>query len=137
MEQSHYRFKDAVDQALQLRGSRDFGGASEYQAFLRNLLKERNAPSTKPSHKLDPFEGYLKQRIDPVCPNALSATVLMREMRLSPLPSCHQEVFACFGGGPEEFLYGKEALCGELKWVSIGASWQEQAQDAAEARKSL
>ena len=43
VEQSHYRFKDAVDQALLLRGSRDFGGASEYQAFLRNLLKERNA----------------------------------------------------------------------------------------------
>ena len=42
-EQSHYRFKDGVSQALMLRGSRDFDGASEYQDFLRAILKERNA----------------------------------------------------------------------------------------------
>jgi hypothetical protein len=42
-EQSHRRFKDAVDQALMLRGSRDFEKASDYWAFLQKLVMGRNA----------------------------------------------------------------------------------------------
>jgi hypothetical protein len=42
-EQSHRRFKDAVDQALMLRGSRDFDGVAAYQDFLKKIVKERNA----------------------------------------------------------------------------------------------
>lgn len=43
VEQSHHRFKQAVDQALMLRGSRDFDGRGAYQAFLRRLMAGRNA----------------------------------------------------------------------------------------------
>src|SRR5215831_18624765 len=43
VEQSHYRFKRAVDQALMLRGSRDFASVEEYAQFLKNLLGQRNA----------------------------------------------------------------------------------------------
>src|SRR5512135_2504222 len=43
VEQSHHRFKEAVDQALMLRGSRDFDGRGAYQAFLRRLMAGRNA----------------------------------------------------------------------------------------------
>ena len=43
VEQSHHRFKRAVDQALMLRGSRDFGSVEEYAQFLKNLLAQRNA----------------------------------------------------------------------------------------------
>jgi len=43
VEQSHYRFKRAVDQALRLRGSRDFASVEEYAQFLKNLLAQRNA----------------------------------------------------------------------------------------------
>lgn len=43
VEQSHYRFKQAVDQELLLRGSRDFASLQEYEAFLRRMLKRRNA----------------------------------------------------------------------------------------------
>jgi hypothetical protein len=43
VEQSHHRFKRAVDQALLLRGSRDFGSVEEYAEFLKNLLVQRNA----------------------------------------------------------------------------------------------
>ncbi|HEY7616678.1 MAG TPA: IS21 family transposase, partial [Terriglobales bacterium] len=43
VEQSHYRFKRAVDQALSLRGSRDFSSREEYTEFLRVLLLRRNA----------------------------------------------------------------------------------------------
>lgn len=43
VEQSHHRFKRAVEQALLLRGSRDFESRAEYERFLRELLKQRNA----------------------------------------------------------------------------------------------
>ena len=43
VEQSHHRFKKAVDQALMLRGSRDFADIAEYVRFLKDLLAQRNA----------------------------------------------------------------------------------------------
>lgn len=42
-EQSHHRLKKAVDQALLLRGSRDFPSVEEYARFLQDLLAQRNA----------------------------------------------------------------------------------------------
>ena len=42
-EQAHRRFKEAVDQALLLRGSRDFASRQEYEAFLRTVQDKRNA----------------------------------------------------------------------------------------------
>ena len=41
-EQGHRRFKEAVAQALLLRGSREFGNRAEYEAFLRDLVEQRN-----------------------------------------------------------------------------------------------
>lgn len=43
VEQRHHRFKRAVDQALMLRGSRDFGDRPEYAEFLRKLMEQLNA----------------------------------------------------------------------------------------------
>ena len=43
VEQSHHRFKRAVDQALMLRGSRDFADRSEYASFLGRLFRQLNA----------------------------------------------------------------------------------------------
>jgi hypothetical protein len=43
VEQSHHRFKQAVDQALLLRGSRDFAARGEYRASLRKIMAGRNA----------------------------------------------------------------------------------------------
>jgi len=43
VEQSHHRFKRAVEQALMLRGSRDFSTREEYEGFLRKLLNQLNA----------------------------------------------------------------------------------------------
>jgi hypothetical protein len=42
-EQSHHRFKRAVEQALLLRGSREFAGMAEYTQFLTALFGQRNA----------------------------------------------------------------------------------------------
>lgn len=43
VEQRHYRLKRAVEQALLLRGSRDFPSVAEYKQFLRVLLAQLNA----------------------------------------------------------------------------------------------
>jgi len=43
VEQRHYRFKKAVEQALILRGSSDFADREAYGLFLRNLLRQLNA----------------------------------------------------------------------------------------------
>ena len=43
VEQRHHRFKRAMEQALLLRGSRDFASREEYEAFLRRLFEQLNA----------------------------------------------------------------------------------------------
>jgi len=43
VEQRHHRFKEAVDQALMLRGSRDFDSRAAYEQFLRDLLSQLDA----------------------------------------------------------------------------------------------
>lgn len=43
VEQRHYRFKRALDQALMLRGSRDFEDRAGYEAFLGKLFTQLNA----------------------------------------------------------------------------------------------
>jgi hypothetical protein len=46
VEQSHNRFKTAVDQALMLRGSRDFSDRAEYERFLGAVSSQRNRGRT-------------------------------------------------------------------------------------------
>ena len=41
-EHAHYRLKDAIDQALILRGSRDFDTADDYASFVRQMVERRN-----------------------------------------------------------------------------------------------
>jgi len=43
IEQSNNRFKKAVDQALILRGSRDFTGRKEYKLFIRKVIDQLNS----------------------------------------------------------------------------------------------
>ncbi|HVO82712.1 MAG TPA: IS21 family transposase [Terriglobales bacterium] len=43
IEQRHHRFKRAVDQALMLRGSRDFASRADYDGFLKKLFAQLNA----------------------------------------------------------------------------------------------
>ena len=43
VESSHSQFKNAVEQALLLRGSRDFGSAAEYEEFKREVVGRKNA----------------------------------------------------------------------------------------------
>ena len=41
-EHAHYRLKDAIDQALMLRGSRDFHTTDDYADFVRQMVERRN-----------------------------------------------------------------------------------------------
>jgi transposase len=70
VEQAHYRIKERVDQALLLRGSRNFVDRGEYNDFLRKIFRERNLGRNKrlqeelavmqplPSHRLNDFREY-------------------------------------------------------------------------------
>ena len=47
VEQRHNRLKRAMDQALMLRGSRDFAGREEYESFLKTLIQQLNSGRKK------------------------------------------------------------------------------------------
>lgn len=51
IEQSHHRFKRALDQALMLRGSRDFATVDDYKRFLQHVFDQLNAGRTKRLHE--------------------------------------------------------------------------------------
>lgn len=46
VEQAHHRFKRAVEQALLVRGTRDFADRTSYDAFLREIFAARNKRRT-------------------------------------------------------------------------------------------
>lgn len=88
VEQSHNRFKKAVDQSLMLRGSRDFSSRQEYSGFLTGIFKQLNAGRRErfqeelkvlaklPKSRLDDFKN-LKAKVGPgstitVCHNVYS-----------------------------------------------------------------
>jgi hypothetical protein len=70
VEQAHYRIKERVDQALLLRGSRDFLNRSEYERFLCAIFTSKNRnrsqrleaelPALKPlpAYRLDDYRQY-------------------------------------------------------------------------------
>ena len=47
VEQSHYRFRQALEQSLLLRNSRDFSSREEYADFIRSLFEQLNANRCK------------------------------------------------------------------------------------------
>jgi hypothetical protein len=42
VEKSHHLLKNALEQALKLRGDRNFGSLDEYEKFIRRILEQRN-----------------------------------------------------------------------------------------------
>lgn len=47
VEQAHHRFKEAVDQTLRARGSRDFADRADYLNWLGELVRKRNQTRTQ------------------------------------------------------------------------------------------
>lgn len=93
IEQRHYRFKKAVDQALMLRGSRDFSSRQEYEAFLKKLFVQLNAGRKErlveelkvlrrlPTHKL-PACKQLEMKVSPGSTIRVSHNVYSVDSRL-------------------------------------------------------
>ena len=65
VEQSHHRFKRGVEQALLLRGSRDFVDRGAYVTFLNQLLGRRNAGRrARFAEEQAVLQALPKQRLD-------------------------------------------------------------------------
>lgn len=62
IEQRHHRFKRAVDQALMLRGSRDFDSRQDYKAFLERVIDQLNAGRSQRLQEELPLLGALPAR---------------------------------------------------------------------------
>jgi hypothetical protein len=61
-EQSHNRFKQAIDQVLMMRGSRDFDDRATYEQFLREVFTQRNSGRTTRFAEERPRLGDLPSR---------------------------------------------------------------------------
>ena len=65
IEQRHHRLKVAVDQALMLRGSRDFSCREAYEAFLRQLFGQLNASRRRRlTEELEHLRELPERRVD-------------------------------------------------------------------------
>jgi hypothetical protein len=88
VEQRHYRFKNALDQALMLRGSRDFGSVAAYQVFLQKLFEHLNAGR---------HDRFLEEvsRLQPLPEHRLD-TVRRERVRVSPgsLVTVHRNTYS-------------------------------------------
>jgi hypothetical protein len=70
VEQAHYRIKERIDQALLLRGSRDFSDRADYEHVLRDIFTSKNRNRTMrfeqelaalkplPAYRLDDHREY-------------------------------------------------------------------------------
>jgi hypothetical protein len=75
VEQSHFRFKGAMDQQLRLRGSRDFPSQGEYLTFLRDLVAVRNRNrEAKYREELQAMRGLPLRRLDSFRDEIVSVT---------------------------------------------------------------
>jgi transposase len=64
VEQAHYRFKRAVEQALLVRGTRDFAERSAYESFLRGIFAARNKRRTNLGDDLRGMKELPPMRIE-------------------------------------------------------------------------
>lgn len=116
VEQRHYRLKRMVDQALRLRGSRDFETRGEYEAFLRTLFgranrgrrmrfeEELRVLGRLPDRRLDDFRSY-RMRVSP------SSTVrVMRNTYSVQSRLIGEEVTVRLYGEHLDVLYGQKPI---------------------------
>jgi transposase len=116
VEQSHYRFKRAVDQALMLRGSRDFESRGDYAAFLKKIFSQLNAGrcvrfvselkvlKTLPRRRLDTSER-LRLRVGP------SSTVRIRHNTYSvPSRFIGETIDVCIHAEIIEIIYAQKII---------------------------
>lgn len=116
VEQRHYRLKRMVDQALRLRGSRDFESRRDYEEFLRTLFGRANRGRRArfeeelrvlrrlPDRRLDDFRSY-RLRVSP------SSTIRVRRNTYSVQSRLiGEEVTVRLYGEHLEVHYGQKAV---------------------------
>ncbi|MFL5587298.1 MAG: IS21 family transposase [Ktedonobacteraceae bacterium] len=113
VEQSHYRFKEAVDQALRVRGSRDFVDRRAYEAFLQNLVAKRNQSR---SARLAQERETL--RPEPSAKLALCKEVRTTVSRFSPGPACWATPTRC---RPDSLVAVCSCGCVQRPWRGMWA----------------
>lgn len=64
VEQAHHRFKSAVEQALLMRGTRDFADRASYEVFLREIFAGRNKRRTSLGDDLRGMKELPPMRIE-------------------------------------------------------------------------
>ena len=84
VEQSHFRFKQAVDQALRVRGSRDFANRDAYERFLAELVRQRNLTRAQ---RFEDERAAL--RLLPAVPLDFTRDIRVRVSRFSLIRALH------------------------------------------------
>jgi hypothetical protein len=110
-EPSHNRFKTAVDQALMLRGSRDFEDRAEHERFLRELMIQRNSGRTERfGEDRAELRGLPARRMD---------AWHRREVRVSQGSTIRIETVASLPGADSKVARQEE---GESTWDPLNVS---------------
>jgi DNA replication protein DnaC len=87
VEQRNYRLKRTVEQALLMRGSRDFSRCQEYDGFLRMLFARMNSNRCTPfAEELKVLHGLPEKRLE-----ACKREQVRKELRLPTVRECYQE----------------------------------------------
>lgn len=114
VEQSHHRFKRAVQQELILRGSREFAGRAEYEEFLAGLFRRRNQLRRERIAEEMKVLGELPKRQLAACTKEVqrvsrNATISIRNNYYSvPSQLIGERVEVRIYGGHLEVWYGGE-----------------------------
>lgn len=114
VEQSHHRFKRAVDQELILRGSREFATRAEYEEFLASLFRRRNQLRRDRVAEELPVLGELPKQQLEACTKEVqrvsrNATISIRNNYYSvPSQLIGERVEVRIYGGHLEVWYGGE-----------------------------
>ena len=117
VEQAHYRLKDRVDQALLLRGSRDFSGRAEYDGFLRDIFTSKNRNRTRRFEQelaeLKPLPAYrLDDHRDYKVPVGIWSTVRVAHNTYSvPSRLIRHEVIARLYANHVEIYFAGQLIC--------------------------
>ena len=130
VESSHGHFKDGLDQALRLRGSRDFVSAEDYMAFVHALVRRRNVsrekrfaeevarfgplPAQRRSVSTSVFVTVRSDSVIRIKRNAYSVSSKYIGLKLDiRIHQDHLELWyrnECLEQLPRQFGYGKEAI---------------------------
>ena len=129
IEQSHYRFKAAVKQALLLRGCSNFDSRVEYETFLKEIIRRRNRMRRhKTGLELSRLKILPKKRLED--PYILTTTVSSASTirvcgNIYSVPSCFISKRLTVNVHPSwvEVFYGKQSILRATRSMKKGEAF--------------